>query len=168
MSGNEGEFELGPAERFMARAVVVLESSQPIGQAARELERHGVSGAPVVEDGRVVGTVSLRRLFSAGGVHGPSIATEGPWHRYETLLNASGVLVRDAMQRERMTASPTTSMVQVAGLMLEHGLDRVPIVDSNGQIQGIVAREDVLRAVASLADRGPLTVQPERPLLVPD
>lgn len=144
---------LGTVEDVMQRRVVVVACDQSLGSAARELERAGVSGAPVTEGGRVVGVVTLRDLFQAAGVSPATVATTGPWHRYEHLMARATGTVADAMSRHVVTIRPEASVASAAAAMRAHGVNRIPVVDETGALRGIVARDDVVEAVARLAGR---------------
>jgi CBS domain-containing protein len=138
---------LGTVDDVMQRAVVVLRPDHPIGEAARELERRGVSGAPVVEGRRPVGIVTLRDLFESAGVPEP-VATSGPWRRYERHLDASHKSVAEAMTRTVVTLPLGAPIPTAARLMRERKINRIPIVDPEGHVRGIVARDDIVEAVA--------------------
>ena len=56
------------------------------------------------------------------------------------------------MTREVITASPDTSVAEVAALLEKNRIKRVPIV-KNGKIVGIVSRANLLQALASLKDK---------------
>jgi CBS domain-containing protein len=142
----EVEALLGTVDDVMHRSVVVLRPDQPIGEAARELERVGVSGAPVVEGRKIVGIATLRDLFAAGGVREP-FATSGPWHRYERHLDASKKSVAEAMTRTAVTLPPGAGVLTAARLMRERKINRIPIVDPDGHVRGIVARDDIIEAM---------------------
>lgn len=53
--------------------------------------------------------------------------------------------VADVMMREVVTASPDFGLDIIAGLMLEHRISAVPIVDADGRLAGIVSDHDLLR-----------------------
>jgi CBS domain-containing protein len=159
---------LGMVDDVMHTTVVLLRPDQPIGEAARELERQRVSGAPVVEGGRVVGIVSLRDLFEAADVPEP-VATSGPWRRYERHLDASKKSVAEAMTRTVATLSPGTAIPAAARLMRERRINRIPIVDREGRVRGIVAREDIIEAVArAFAERHRVADRDQQPSIEPD
>ena len=139
---------LGTAADVMQPRVVVLRPDQLLVDAARELERGGVSGAPVVDGGRVVGMVNLRNLFEAAGVAFERPSTTGPWHRYEHLLAHVDRTVADVMNTRIATVGPGTLLAEVARVMRARGVDRVPVVDDAGRLVGIVARDDLVEAVA--------------------
>ncbi len=53
--------------------------------------------------------------------------------------------VADIMTREVVTASPDLGLNVIAGLMLEHRIGAVPVVDADGHLAGIVSDHDLLR-----------------------
>jgi CBS domain-containing protein len=159
---------LGTVDDVMQRTVIVLNPDQPIGEAVRELERREVSGAPVVEGRKVVGVVTLGDLFDAADVSEP-VATTGPWHRYERQLDASKKLVREAMTRTVVSLPPGAAIPQAARLMRERSVNRIPIVDPDGRVRGIVARDDIIEAVArAFAEHHRHAGPDERPWIEPD
>jgi CBS domain-containing protein len=70
---------LGTVAEAMEADVLVLDIDTPADIAARRLERAGVSGAPVVRHGRVVGVVTLRDLFGAIAIDNRAMRTSGPF-----------------------------------------------------------------------------------------
>lgn len=154
----EIETLLGTVDEVMEWSVVTLRPDQSIGEAAKELERKGVSGAPIVREDRVVGVVTLRDLFEAADVAFAKVATSGPWHRYESVLDRSGLTVERAMTASVVTLSLGAAIAEAAAVMRDRRINRIPIVDSQGKVRGIVARDDIIeavaRAVAGLRRRG--------------
>jgi CBS-domain-containing membrane protein len=63
---------LGTVGEAMTGEVVVLEADTPVDVAVRRLEHTQVSGAPVLDRGRVVGVVTLRDLLVPVLANGPS------------------------------------------------------------------------------------------------
>jgi CBS domain-containing protein len=148
----------------MQRKVIALRPGERVGDAIRELERAGVSGAPVMDGGRLVGIVSLDELFRCAGVDPRRVMTEGPWHRYEHVVASSPRTVAEAMSRRVVSLPPGTPIARVALTMREFGINRIPIVDQEGTLHGIVARDDVITAVAEAA----LRVRGMRSSMAPD
>jgi CBS domain-containing protein len=48
---------------------------------------------------------------------------------------------------------PTTNLTRVLQLMVDHRIKSIPVLDSEQQLKGIIAREDVIRALTNCADR---------------
>jgi CBS domain-containing protein len=152
---------LGPVADAMHAEVLVLDPEIPGDVAARRLERAGVSGAPVVEHGRVVGVVTLGDLFAAAAIDSEAVRTTGPFLRYEREL--SRCRVGELMTHQPATAVANWPLTRAVALMVERGVNRLPVVDDNGRPIGILARDDVLRALAARLDR-----RPGRPQLLPN
>jgi CBS domain-containing protein len=86
-----------------------------------------VSGAPVVDRGRVVGVVTLRDLLVPVLAGGP-VMTTGPFHRHEHQLTA--YRVHELMTAEPVTARPDWPLAQAVLAMERAGINRLPVVDS--------------------------------------
>jgi CBS domain-containing protein len=140
---------LGTVDTIMETNVVVLRPDQPLQEAIRALERGEVSGGPVMEGDRLVGMASLADLFRAAGVDPKLAATSGPWHRYEHTVGASKRVVADAMTRGIVSLTPDATIAQAAEAMRANEVNRIPIVDAGGALRGIVARDDIVAAVAA-------------------
>jgi CBS domain-containing protein len=144
----EDRIALGTVGDAMTATVLTLTPNEPLGSAARKLERAGVSGAPVVQDGRVAGVVTLRDILrSETGAGGP-VATTGPWLRHERDLDQSGRVVDDVMSWRAVTVRATDPIVDAARRMSAARVNRVPVVDEDDRLVGILTRDDVVAAVA--------------------
>jgi CBS domain-containing protein len=153
---------LGTVRRAMSTSVVNLSPDTPSLEAVGILRRHRVGGAPVVENGRIVGVATESDLLAFA----PHAQTTGPFLRPRQ--HHTEWCVGDAMTRTVIVASPDEPLGEAVVKMHDAGVDRLPVVDDDGQPVGIIARDDVVRAVAG-ALRG-FTRSPgvRRPALLPD
>lgn len=110
-------------------------------QAAAVLMRDNDCGSiPVVENSsskRVVGTVTDRDLAIRGLAEG-----KGP-----------DILVRDVMTPDPVTCVPEDEVEDLRQVMIEQQVRRVPVVDTDGRLVGIVAQADVAREDGAASDR---------------
>jgi CBS domain-containing protein len=136
---------LGTVGEAMTGEVVALDADTPVDVALRRLERTQVSGAPVVDHGRVVGVVTLRDLLVPVLTDGP-VLTTGPFHRHEHQLTA--YRVHELMTVEPVTARPDWPLAQAVLAMEQARINRLPVVDRTGRPAGILTRDDVLRVLA--------------------
>ena len=136
---------LGTVGEAMTGEVVALDADTPVDVALRRLEHTQVSGAPVVDHGRVVGVVTLRDLLVPALADG-LVLTTGPFHRHEHQLTA--YRVHELMTAEPVTARPDWPLAQAVLAMEQAGINRLPVVDSTGRPAGILTRDDVLRVLA--------------------
>jgi CBS domain-containing protein len=114
------------ARDVMTTNVVSVTSKESVDETARLLTFHDVSGLPVCEDGKVVGVVSEADL-----------------------IGKSGATVGEVMTWPAVTVSESTGLEHVAELLTQQRIRRVPVVDAEGQLIGVVSRRDVLRWAAS-------------------
>lgn len=125
------EAEIRPAmlaRDLMSSPVRTVESSATMQDAGLLMSRWGHGGFPVLDRGRLVGIVTRKDVDKA-------IA-----HK---LGHAP---VKGFMAHRLVTVSPTTSVVELEALLARRGIGRLPVVDEDGRLVGIVTRKDVLRA----------------------
>ncbi|HWD47398.1 MAG TPA: CBS domain-containing protein [Actinomycetota bacterium] len=137
------ERQLGTVGVAMTRDVVLLAADMTAEMALRRLDQKAVSGAPVVDHGRVVGVVTRRDLLVPTLLDVPSGA-QAPGR----LTRLAGLRVSDLMSSEPVTAPPDCSLAQAVRTMIRHGVNRLPVVDQAGRPIGVLTRDDVLGAVA--------------------
>jgi CBS domain-containing protein len=141
------------ARRIMSTTLYTVSPSTPVRDVIRLLIEHRISGVPVVEDGRVVGIISegdliLReRAYRQRG--GMAFLAQQLFEDHEKqaveFRKAHGLLAEDVMSSPVVTVLPGTPVEEIAHLMAERHIKRVPVVE-NEQLVGIVSRGDVLRA----------------------
>jgi CBS domain-containing protein/osmotically-inducible protein OsmY len=112
--------------------------------------RYRVSALPVVDDaGRVLGVVSEADLLAKEALADPGPVAELV-HRKD-LRKAEGLTAGDLMTSPPVTATPDDPVEQAARMMHFMRVKRLPVVNSGGQLVGIISRADVL-AVFDRAD----------------
>ena len=145
------------AKDVMTHCLVTIAPDAPIIDAITHMISHQVSGMPVIDGaGKLVGMVTegdfLRR---------PEIHTEAPRRRWVELLLGSGSgadeyahshgrTVHEVMSTNLVTVDEQTPLREVAGLMEEYGVKRIPVVGSDGKVVGIVSRADLMSALAEV------------------
>jgi CBS domain-containing protein len=138
----------------MTHLVVTLRPEDKITDAAKRLLSNRISGAPVVEAGRLVGLVSeadLVKAFAPPARRGSLVA---PYPLIFLLLRGSPrreaaySTVGDVMTRDVVTIGPDESVWEAASLIDRHGVRRLPVVDPEGYLIGVLARSDLVRCMA--------------------
>jgi CBS domain-containing protein len=164
---------LGTVGDAMTSRVVALAADLPADVAVRRLEHAGVSGAPVVEGGRVVGVATVRDLLTPVALPPPAM-TSGPFLRREQLV--ARFRVADLMSGEPFVARADWPLGRAVLVMDETGVNRLPVVDRDGRPVGILTRDDVMSTLAcvlrvGLQDAGTEPEPgrpPRRPVMLPD
>jgi CBS domain-containing protein len=135
-------------EQLMTHDPLTVTPDTTLKDVAEILSSQGISGLPVLDgDGRVVGVVSeadiLRKEQGAGGPRGGVLGwlldREEPDPRLEA--RTAG----EAMTSPALTIEPGRSAAEAAKLMVEKGINRLPVV-AHGRLVGIVTRADLVRA----------------------
>jgi IMP dehydrogenase len=114
------------ADELIIRDVVTARPDQSVEEVDRMMEREGVSGAPVVDDDRrVLGIISGTDIRPYLGI-------------------AEDDTVREAMTDEVITATETIDAREALELMYEHKIERVPIVEADDRLVGLVTMRGIL------------------------
>lgn len=143
------------ASKVMTRAVVTIPADATVYAAADILLGARVSGAPVVDaDGRMVGIVSEADLMNRpeiGTVPGKSwlerLLADDARSKRDYIRSHSHHVV-DVMTKPVVSAREDTPLAEIARLMKQHRIRRVPIV-REGIVVGIVSRSNLLQGLLS-------------------
>jgi CBS domain-containing protein len=140
---------------IMARDIVTATPDMSYKDVVQRLVDRGVSALPVVEpDGSLVGIVTEADLVAKLAYPGPrrralsvlADALSGREHHWVT--KARGWTAADVMSRNVETCTPQVDSGSVVRRMLALGIKRMPVLDDDGRLVGIVARHDVLMSLA--------------------
>jgi CBS domain-containing protein len=127
----------------MTTEVVAITRETAFKEMAAVLRQYRVSALPVVDDaGRVIGVVSTADLLAKEALADPGVMAEVLHHR--DVRKAEGLTAGDLMTHPAVTAAPGDPVEQAARMMHFMRVKRLPVVNSGGQLVGIVSRSDVL------------------------
>ena len=151
------------ARDVMAFPIITVKPSSSIEEVAKTFVQHRISGAPVVDDaGKLVGVISegdllFRSEIGTGRPH-PYWYLEyaGKEHLAAEYVKARARKTADVMTRKVVTASPDTSLNDIAALLENNSIKRVPIIE-NGELVGIVSRANLIQALTSAPARLDIT-----------
>jgi len=132
----------------MTAQVKWVEQDTPFAAIAAALRQYRISAFPVLnEKGEVIGVVSesdlLNKLALGGGEDRMPGMITGIL-RHKQLEKARAITAGDLMTAPPVTVSPDDTVEHAARLMYLRGVKRLPVVDANGHLAGIVSRADVL------------------------
>lgn len=117
------------AEQFMQDAVYCYDVNTTCEQVTREMTAGGFGSVPIVnEEGRLVGIVTEYDLLKA-------IMEE---------KSLSALKTGDIMTQNPLTVTPDTTAPELVRLLEEYHHIRLPVVNAEGKLMGIVARRDIL------------------------
>ena len=145
------------ASAVMTHKVISVLPGDTIQTIAAVLCKHAISAAPVVDAaGKLLGMVSERDLMrSFGAAHtlrrswwlellaeGENLAPD-----FLEYVRADKRIARDVMTKTLVTAHASDTIGEIADLLSQHKIKRVPILQ-DGKMVGIVSRADVVRVLA--------------------
>lgn len=119
-------------EDIMVTNIHTIHPEDRVALARLRMLRHGIGALPVVdEDGTLVGILTLRDVDLAGP---------------ESLV----LPVRELMTRELITRKKDTLLGEIVEIMMETGIQRIPITDENMKLIGLVTQSTVIRSIRLL------------------
>jgi CBS domain-containing protein len=135
-------------ESVMTTEVVTARPSTPFRELVDLLQRKRISALPVVDqDDRLVGIVSEADLLVKQGYPhgGDDVGVVHALRHRQRLGKAAGICALDVMTRQVVSVPVGTEVAAAARLMIRLGIKRLPVVDGQGKLAGIVTRGDLLK-----------------------
>ncbi|MEU4268936.1 CBS domain-containing protein [Streptomyces sp. NPDC026092] len=130
----------------MTKKVVAVLPGAEFKEIVATMERWKVTAMPVVEgEGRVVGVVSEADLLHKEEFHDHRLGIVEQMRRLDSTAKAGLHRAEDLMTSPAVTVDSKASLPRAARLMAAHRVKRLPVVDADGTIQGIVSRSDLLK-----------------------
>ena len=125
---------------YMTRAAKTVTRERTVRELSDMFERDDFNSYPVEEDGQVIGIVTKFDLLKCF-IFTPSTMVPP----YEQLMSRT---VGDVMTSEFIYVRTDTKLTRVLQLMVDHRIRSVPAIDDEHRLAGIIARRDVLKALA--------------------
>jgi CBS domain-containing protein len=139
---------------LMTTNVFTVKLDDTVEECAKLLTDKNLSGVPVVDDeGNLKGIVTegdlIRRATNINGpkaieILGGLIYLDTPKKFFEELKKDLGIFVRDVMTEEVITINENATVEEAATLMVEKKIKRVPVLNDNQELVGIVSRKDIM------------------------
>ncbi len=101
---------------------VVVDPDETLSRALELMRQHGISGLPVVRDGKPVGILTNRDV------------------RFERNLDQR---VRDMMTKELVTVPENVSLERSRDLLHQHRIEKLLVVDAEGRLRGLITTRDI-------------------------
>lgn len=133
------------AASAMTRNVICLDPSDMLEDAAALMAEWHIRHLPVVQGGQLLGVVTDRDVLSHQ--HGAAGSRR-----------IAPLPVREVMSPAPMTCRPSSTISYVAGLMIDHKIDCVPVTDVDGRLVGLVTTTDLLQLLRDRDDTEHLVI----------
>jgi IMP dehydrogenase len=107
---------------------VTMRPDQKIAEAVALMDHYHISGVPVVSDGqKLVGILTSRDL------------------RFETRMD---IAIADVMTKDKLITVPVgTSLEQARGILQQHRVEKLLVVDGEGRLKGLITVKDIQKVI---------------------
>ncbi|MFC7197766.1 CBS domain-containing protein [Halosimplex aquaticum] len=149
--GPQGRSLLRPVsvDDVVAEDVVTAERDTPVREAVGKMRDRDVGAVVVVEDDKPVGVLTDRTVALT----------------IEDTQNVGDTAVEELIEDDLISVGASTDIFETLQLMRDEGIRRLPVVDDEGRLQGIVTLDDALVLLGSELDKLATTVQEQSPRL---
>lgn len=143
-------------KEIMTKGVISLPPEMSVKEAMYILFERKISGLPVINaQGKLVGMFTEKDILRTSL---PSYIEKVGSFVYEDsksmrikIAKFDKLKVEQIMRREVATVGEEVSIYEVVHIMLIQKMRRIPVVDRQGKVIGIIAREDIVKALAKMA-----------------
>jgi len=141
-------------KEIMEKELISLSKDTKIKDAFLKLLKMRISGLPVLdENSKLLGMFTEKDILKAilpGYLDkvGRFVYEANPKIVKKKLLEIQDLTVGELMRHEVVTVDEDTTLCEVARLMLTQNVRRIPVLNKEKKVVGIVAREDILREFA--------------------
>ena len=106
---------------------IYLSPQNLLSEAENLMSKYAISGIPITEHGKLVGIITNRDM------------------RFESDLSKT---IGDCMTREHLVTAPVgTSLETAKDLLRQHRIEKLPLVDSQGMLKGLITIKDIEKAI---------------------
>ena len=137
----------------MVKEVDSLSPDISVKEAMDILLKRKISGLPVIDTaGKLAGMFTEKNILSyllPSYIEkvGRFVYEENPKATKKKLAELCQIKISQLMRKEVVTTTEETALCEAARIMLTQKARRLPVVDKEGKVVGIIAREDILRAM---------------------
>ena len=139
---------------IMTKDVITVNESDTVEKCANLLSTHEISSLPVVDEaGHLKGIITEGDLIKHNSkvqvpafmeILGGIIYLEDPNKYLENVKKSMGHFVKTVMTEDVITVSPEDKAEDAASLLVRKKIKRLPVLDSEEKLVGIVSRKDIM------------------------
>ena len=127
------------AGQFMTRTVITVNRQTTMRELAVLFDKHDFNAFPVVEDGKLCGIISKFDFL-----HAFAFTTSQVVPHYNELMNRT---TAEVMTEAVVHVDPASPLTRVLQLMVGLKTRSFPVMNADGQLEGMISREDVMPAL---------------------
>jgi CBS domain-containing protein len=143
----------------MSKNVITISPEDSISDAIEKMAKNNISGLIVVEEEKVVGVISESDVLRVFKSEIPEISTSTNATLSIFLILEKGIKainemkkigklkVKNLMSKRVFYVKPEDTILEAAKIMSKKDVRRLPVIDENGKLVGVISRTDILRAL---------------------
>ncbi len=117
------------SESGMILDPVTMKADETVADALAQMKKFGISGLPITDNGKVLGIVTNRDLRFEDNLKRPIADVMTPWDRL-------------------VTGTESTPMEEAVKLMHKARIEKLPIVDGNRMLRGLITIKDIEKTIS--------------------
>jgi CBS domain-containing protein len=152
MTSTQDDVANVPVFDFMTRNVVTIAESRTMKQASKLMYEDNIGSIVILKEGTgsnldddVSGSTSEKKEIPIGIVTERDIARTVGFAAKHSIFG--DIPLSELMSKPLITIQPSASLKDAVVLMQQKDIRRLPIIDKDGQLVGIITQKDILRAV---------------------
>jgi len=141
------------ARDIMTKKVVTIGKDATVAKLAKLLIRHKISGVPIVDEKKeLIGIVSEADIIiKMSTLPFPISFSFAFLDSYESYTKSTKeymeTRVEEIMSRHVKTAREDMLLSKVVNIMINNNINRIPVVDNNNKLSGIITRADIIKSM---------------------
>jgi len=145
-------------KEIMKSPVITVNKDATIKECGDVLEKHGINGAPVVDDDHVVGLITRADIFRSILPRYPEIFKDERHlmdfeYMEERIKKVTKIEVSELMGSPAMTLDQETAIVKAGSIMTLRKIKQMPVMKDD-KLVGIITLTDVFRNLMEKAGKG--------------
>ena len=136
----------------MTKNVIKIREDADFNEVATLLSEHRISGPPVVDgQDRVMGMITEADVLAMAGMKKGHVFKDIITHILGEPLSGQkeSKRLRDVMTSPAITTGPESDIREIALTLDEKRIKRLPVVDEQGRLIGVISRADIVRAIGA-------------------
>jgi CBS domain-containing protein len=143
----------------MSKNVITISPEESINDAIEKMAKNNISGLIVVDNNKVIGVISESDVLKVLGSEFPEIKAsanltfsillllEGGVKMIREMKKIGKLKVKDVMSKKVFFVKPEDTILEAARMMSKKDVRRLPVIDEDGKLVGVISRTDILRAL---------------------
>ncbi len=150
---------------IMTKKVITFQPEDTLHKALDVFTKKGISGAPVVKDGKFAGLITELDIIKVIDIYTPRVhfssmpqfflvlaglkSRSRAAEMKKKIMAASRLKIEDFMTKDPVTIEENADIMEAARIIDTYKVNRIPVVE-NGKVKGIITRNDLIKSVARL------------------